>query len=67
MKIRCGTPGFIAPEVLRNLEYDTKVDVFSAGVVLYRMYKLINKLYFVKINRRKIIFKQKHKDLIIIK
>ena len=34
---RCGTPGFIAPEVLRNEKYDTKVDVFSAGVVLYRM------------------------------
>lgn len=37
---RCGTPGFVAPEVINapsneNIHYDPKCDVFSAGVILY--------------------------------
>lgn len=32
----CGTLGYAAPEVLRNHGYGPKVDVFSAGVVLYQ-------------------------------
>eukprot|EP00985_Skeletonema_marinoi_P002224 scaffold898_cov120-Skeletonema_marinoi.AAC.8 len=37
---RCGTPGFVAPEILRtavNSGYGNKVDMFSAGVTLYVM------------------------------
>lgn len=32
---KCGTPGYIAPEILRNQQYGAKVDVFSAGVVIF--------------------------------
>ncbi|CAD8057202.1 unnamed protein product [Paramecium sonneborni] len=32
---RCGTPGFVAPEILRDEFYDFKVDVFSVGVIMY--------------------------------
>ena len=35
MNEKCGTIGFIAPEILRGALYNHKVDVFSAGVVLY--------------------------------
>jgi len=37
MKRRCGTPGYTAPEILMNLEYDEKVDIFAAGVSFYYM------------------------------
>jgi serine/threonine protein kinase len=32
---RCGTPGYVAPEVLLDMPYDSKADVFSLGVTIY--------------------------------
>lgn len=32
---KCGSPGFIAPEILRGKVYDCKADLFSAGVLMY--------------------------------
>lgn len=37
---KCGTPGYVAPEMLRGEPYDGKVDLFSAGVVLFIWYPL---------------------------
>jgi 5'-AMP-activated protein kinase catalytic alpha subunit len=38
IKHQCGTPAYIAPEILRNEGYEGfGVDVWSAGVVLYAM------------------------------
>lgn len=32
---RCGTPGYVAPEVLADKIYDFKVDTFSAGIIMF--------------------------------
>ena len=34
---KCGTPGYVAPEILRDQDYDESADYFSVGVVLYAM------------------------------
>ncbi|CAD8151970.1 unnamed protein product [Paramecium octaurelia] len=37
---KCGTPGYVAPEVLTtsvSSKYTTKVDVFSCGCILYKL------------------------------
>jgi serine/threonine protein kinase len=37
LAMRCGTPGYVAPELLNNEGYDEKADLFSLGVVMYEM------------------------------
>ncbi|CAD8153251.1 unnamed protein product [Paramecium pentaurelia] len=41
MFTRCGTPGYVAPELLQDKIYDHKVDVYSCGILLY--YLLVGK------------------------
>lgn len=32
---KCGSPGYVAPEILYDQNYTTKVDTFSVGVIIY--------------------------------
>jgi len=53
----CGTAGFIAPEVLRNDPYSSKVDIFSTGAILYIL--LTGKFLFTGKTRNEILMKNK--------
>ncbi|CAG9319146.1 unnamed protein product [Blepharisma stoltei] len=37
MKLRCGSPGYVAPEILMKQPYTSKVDIYSAGILLYTL------------------------------
>ncbi|CAD8158745.1 unnamed protein product [Paramecium pentaurelia] len=37
MFTRCGTPGYVAPEILLDNPYDFKIDIYSLGALLYVM------------------------------
>lgn len=37
IKAKCGTPGYMAPEIFLKKPYDEKVDIYSLGIVLFMM------------------------------
>ena len=41
---RCGTPGYVAPEILNDEPYGCKVDIFSLGVILFTLFYFIKSL-----------------------
>lgn len=57
LTLRCGSPGFVAPEILRRQKYDFKVDIFSAGIICYIM--LIGKSPFAGSNPNDVLAKNR--------
>lgn len=70
-KTACGTPAFVAPEVLRQEEYGTQVDMWSLGTILYIMLcgyppfveKNLPRLYKA-IKRGNVVFNKPYWDII---
>ncbi|CAD8091584.1 unnamed protein product [Paramecium sonneborni] len=62
---RCGTPGFVAPEVLDYIDgqefYSDKCDVFSAGIIFYLL--ITGNTPFVGNDQRSILKKNKQGDI----
>ena len=35
--LKCGTPGYVAPEVLKDHPFTTKSDIFSVGCIFFNI------------------------------
>ena len=55
LKLKSGSPGYMAPEILRGGSYSTKVDIFSAGVIIYILFTSCSP--FLAVTQAKIIEK----------
>jgi calcium-dependent protein kinase len=45
---KCGTPGYVAPEILnlvdRTIKYSSQCDIFSCGCIFYKLYEILTYL-----------------------
>lgn len=39
-RLKCGTPGYVAPEILYNEKFTSKADIFSIGCFLFNLLTL---------------------------
>ena len=60
-RLKCGSPGYVAPEILKDMGYDTKADIFSAGIIFCIILTGISPFYDT--SRQNML--QKNKEAII--
>ena len=60
LNMRCGSPGFIAPEILKKDPYGVKSDVFSLGCLLF--YVLTGKSLFRGKNVKEVLLQNQFSD-----
>lgn len=49
--LKCGTPGYLAPEVMIEDKYDEKCDLFGVGVILFMLYVFNMKFKFILLSK----------------
>lgn len=37
LRMKCGSPGYVAPEILKNKQANTKADIFSLGSFFFNL------------------------------
>lgn len=57
---KCGTPGYVAPELLKGFPFSQKSDIFSLGSMFYNM--VTGKMLFSGNDTHQILFKNKYLD-----
>jgi serine/threonine protein kinase len=60
LSFKCGTPGYVAPELLKGFSYGPKSDIFSLGCLFFNI--VSGKMLFSGPDRQAIIFKNKYMD-----
>ena len=48
LKTSCGTPGYVAPEIIRQLHYDESVDLWALGVIIYILFSRYIYIYCIR-------------------
>ncbi len=57
---KCGTPGYVSPELLKGFPFSAKSDIFSLGSMFYNM--ITGKMLFSGNDTHQILFKNKYLD-----
>lgn len=57
----CGSPGYVAPEILKNHEATTKSDIFGIGVIFYNM--LTGRALFIGKSQLEVLEQNKDVDI----
>jgi calcium/calmodulin-dependent protein kinase I len=64
VRVQCGTPGYIAPEILRSETCSSKSDIFSIGSILFTI--LTGKVLFSAVDMNLFLRRNKECNLAII-
>ena len=59
-KVKCGTPGFVDPDILAGTPFSGKSDVFSLGCVFYNL--ITHKMLYTAENPKKLLHKNQYSD-----